>query len=153
MPATRHPISALLAMAAILMTTSVQAEDVTSKLNPKLRGLLQQEMIGVETAMKQVYSAIIRGNHEVVQDKGQAIHDSFILEQELTAQDRKDLKAAVPKPFLKLDQTFHRQAEKLAEAGREKNTRKQKQLFDRMTNSCVSCHSRFVNERFSGLNP
>ncbi len=34
MPATRHPISALLAMAAILMTTSVQAEDVTSDLNP-----------------------------------------------------------------------------------------------------------------------
>lgn len=152
MPATRSPISLLLALTAILITTPVHAEDVTSELNPKLRGLLQQEMIGVEAAMKQVYSAIIRGNHEVVQEKGKAIHDSFILDQELTDQDRKDLKAAVPKPFLKLDQTFHRQAEKLAQAGSKKNTRKQKQLFDRMTNSCVNCHSRFVDERFSGLN-
>lgn len=128
-----------------------QAEDVTSELNPKLRGLLQKKMIGIEAAMKEVYSAIIRGNHEVVQTKGQAIHDSFILAQELTDKDRKALKAAAPKAFLKLDQRFHKQAAKLAQAGEEGHTKKQKQLFDRMTNSCVNCHSRFVNERFSGL--
>lgn len=134
-----------------LTTLPAQAKDITSELTPKLRDLLQQEMTGVETAMKDVYSAIIRGNHDVVHKKGQAIHDSFILDQKLTKQDRKDLKSAVPKSFLKLDQRFHKQAEKLAEAGNEENTQKQKQLFDRMTDACVSCHTRFVNERFSGL--
>ncbi|TDT40267.1 cytochrome c' [Halospina denitrificans] len=146
--------NSLLGACLITMTLAVlpaQAEDVTSELNPKLRGLLQKEMVGIEAAMKEVYSAIIRGNHKVVQEKGQAIHDSFILAQELTDEDRKALKAAVPKAFLKLDQKFHKQAAKLAEAGGGKDTGKQKQIFDRMTNSCVSCHSRFVDERFSGL--
>lgn len=138
-------------IAFTLTVLPAQAEDVTSELDPKLRGLLQKEMIGIESAMKEIYSAIIRGNHDVVEKKGQAIHDSFILAQELTDADRKALKAAVPMAFLKLDQKFHGQAAELSEAGSEKNTRKQKQLFDRMTNSCVSCHSRFVNERFSGL--
>lgn len=144
----------LLGALLITMTLAIlpaQAEDVTSELNPKLRGLLQKEMIGVEAAMKEVYSAIIRGNHEVVAERGQAIHDSFILDQELTREDRKTLKASVPKAFLKLDQKFHRQAAKLSEAGNSENTRKQKKVFDRMTNSCVACHSRFVDERFSGL--
>ena len=147
----RNSLIGTLLITITLAVLPAQAEDVTSELNPKLRGLLQKEMVGIEAAMKEVYSAIIRGNHEVVQEKGQAIHDSFILKQEMTKEDRKALKASVPKPFLKLDQKFHRQASKLAEAGGEKNTRKQKQFFDRMTDACVSCHSRFVNDRFSGL--
>ncbi|PAU81716.1 hypothetical protein CK501_00770 [Halovibrio salipaludis] len=151
MNSIRNSLLAACLTLATLVAAPAMAEDVTSELNPKLRGLLQQEMVGIEAAMKEIYSAIIRGNHEVVKEKGQAIHDSFILAQELTDEDRQALKAAVPRAFLKLDQKFHKQAGKLANAGVEKNTRKQKQLFDRMTESCVSCHSRFVDERFSGL--
>lgn len=134
-----------------LVAVPAAAEDVTAELTTKLRGLLQKEMIEIEAAMKDVYSAIIRGNHELVTEKGQAIHDSFILAQELTAEDRQALKAALPEAFLKLDQKFHGQAEKLAAAGENENTGEQKRLFDRMTDTCVSCHSRFVDERFSGL--
>ncbi|KAA8983531.1 cytochrome c [Halospina sp. K52047b] len=148
----RNSLIGALLVTITLAVLPAQAEDVTSELTPKLRGLLQKEMVGIEAAMKEVYSAIIRGNHEVVQEKGQAIHDSFILDQELTQEDRKTLKASVPKAFLKLDQKFHKQAAQLSEAGNAENTRKQKKVFDQMTNSCVSCHSRFVNERFSGLN-
>ena len=148
MIAIRNSLLVACLSALTLVAVPAAAEDVTSELNPKLRGLLQKEMIGIEAAMKDIYSAIIRGNHGLVNEKGQAIHDSFILAQELTDEDRQALKAAVPRAFLKLDQKFHKQAEKLAEAGKEKNTGKQKQLFDRMTDACVSCHSRFVNERF-----
>lgn len=139
------------ALLIVISTAPALAEDVTPELNPKLRGLLQKEMVGIEAAMKEVYSAIIRGNHEVVQEKGQAIHDSFILAQELTDEDRKALKAAVPKGFLKLDQAFHKQAAKLAESGQQQKTRQQKKLFDQMTESCVACHTQYVDERFSGL--
>ncbi|MGC3872524.1 hypothetical protein ACPF7Z_04550 [Halomonas sp. GXIMD04776] len=127
------------------------AEPVGPKLTEKLRGLLVKEMIEIEAAMKETYGAIIQGKHEEVAQKGQAIHDSFILEQSLTEQDRQDLKAAVPKEFLQMDQRFHQLSASLVEAGKQKNTEEQLETFNRMTESCVACHSRYVTDRFEGL--
>jgi len=129
----------------------VAAEPVGPDLTEKLRGLLAKEMIEIETAMKATYSAIIQGRHHEVEQKGQAIHDSFILAQSLTKQDRQDLKAAVPEEFLKMDTHFHQLAAALAEAGKQQNTQAQAETFNRMTESCVACHSQYVTDRFDGL--
>ncbi len=129
----------------------IAAEPVGPQLPDKLRGLLVKEMIEVEAAMRETYSAIIQGKHDEVAQKGQAIHDSFILEQSLTEQDRQDLKAAVPGEFLQMDERFHQLSASLAEAGRQQNTQEQIEVFNRMTESCVACHSRYVTDRFEGL--
>lgn len=145
-----------LASAALLATLAVSsvvvaAEPVGPDLTEKLRGLLAKEMLEIESAMKATYSAIIQGRHDEVAQNGQAIHDSFILKQSLTMQDKQDLKAAVPADFLQMDKQFHQLAASLAEAGKQQNTQAQTEIFSRMTESCVACHSQYVTDRFEGL--
>lgn len=141
------------AMLASLATSGavVAAQPVGPDLTDKLRGLLVKEMVEIEAAMQETYSAIIQGKHNEVAQKGQAIHDSFILEQSLTEQDEQDLVAAVPEEFLQMDGRFHRLAASLAEAGKQQDTQAQVNTFNRMTESCVACHSRYVTDRFKGL--
>lgn len=134
-----------------LSAASVAAEPVRPDLTPKLQGLLKKEMIQIELAMQEVYTAMLQGKHGVVAEKGQSIHDSFILEQSLTDQDRQDLKAAVPQEFLQMDGYFHKLSASLAEAGRAQDTARQLEVYRRMTESCAACHSAYVTDRFEGL--
>ncbi|KXS53925.1 MAG: hypothetical protein AWU57_1696 [Marinobacter sp. T13-3] len=128
--------------------SSLAAEPVTPKLTDKLRGLLQEEMRSVQGAMTSIHSAMVMGKHQDVATHAQQIHDSFILQQSLTEQDRKDLMAAVPKGFVKLDKQFHKLAASLAKAGREQNTAEQRSLFNEMTGNCIQCHGQYVSNRF-----
>lgn len=144
-------VSAALLASLALGATAAAAEPVGPNLTEKLRGLLVKEMVEIEAAMQETYSAIIQGRHDEVAQKGQAIHDSFILEQSLTEQDEQDLVAAVPEEFLQMDAHFHQLAASLAEAGKQQDTQAQVNTFNRMTESCVACHSRYVTDRFEGL--
>jgi DNA-binding GntR family transcriptional regulator len=134
-----------------LLAQPAPAKDVTSELPGEVRALLQKEMVEVQAAMKSIHGAIVRGRHEVVKEKARAIHESFILKQSMTSDMRKKLKAAVPKEFLKLDQKFHKLAARLSESGKAEDTGKQLDIFGNMTRTCVTCHSRYVNDRFEGL--
>jgi hypothetical protein len=131
--------------------TTTAAEPVTPKLTEKLDRLLREEMRSIQSAMGQIHSAIVMGLHDNVADNAQQIHDSFILQQELTEQDRKDLMSAVPQGFIDLDKEFHQLSASLAEAGRNKNTKKQLKLFTAMTDNCVQCHGKYVSDRFPGV--
>lgn len=132
-------------------TSSMAAEPVTPKLTDKLSRLLQQEMRAVQGGMTAIHSAMVMGQHESVAENAQQIHDSFILQQKLTEQDRKDLMSAVPKGFIKLDKEFHELSASLAEAGRNENTGEQLKLFSEMTGNCIQCHSTYVSDRFPGV--
>ena len=44
---------------------------------------------------------------KLVAEKAQGIHDSFILKQKMTSEDRKALMAAVPNAFVQRDRAFH----------------------------------------------
>lgn len=143
--------------AAILLGLAVSGsplaeEPVTPKLTDKLSRLLQQEMRSVQSAMATIHTAMVTGEHDTVAASAQQIHDSFILQQKLTDQDRKDLMSVVPKGFIRLDKEFHKLAASLAEAGRKQNTKKQRQLYDEMTRNCIACHGKYVSDRFPGVN-
>lgn len=136
-----------------LSTGSMAAEPVTPKLTDKLSQLLKEEMRSVQAAMTAIHSAMVMGQHETVAENAQRIHDSFILAQSMTDQDRKDLMSAVPEDFVKLDQEFHELSASLAEAGRNENTEQQHKLFGEMTRNCIQCHSTYVSDRFPGVQP
>lgn len=143
--------------AAVLLGLAVSAsplaaEPVTPNLTDKLSRLLQQKMRSVQSAMATIHTAMVTGEHDTVSTSAQQIHDSFILQQELTDQDRKDLMSAVPKGFIKLDKEFHKLATLLAETGRKENTKKQRQLYDEMTRNCIACHGKYVSDRFPDVN-
>jgi hypothetical protein len=123
-------------MVALVIAGTVLAQEakpVGLQLTPKLRLLLVQEMRLVLSAQQVILSALVTGNHAVVAAQAERIHDSFILQQSLTEQDKQDLMAAVPPSFVKLDRSFHELAENLAEAARDQ-TAKQAALYFNDTN-------------------
>jgi uncharacterized membrane protein YheB (UPF0754 family) len=153
MTKTTCALLGILALSLALPFTATADETVTPKLTDKLDRLLREEMRSIQSAMGQIHSAIVMGQHDSVAENAQKIHDSFILQQSLTEQDRKDLMSAVPKGFIKLDKEFHQLAASLAEAGRGEDTKGQHQLFSKMTGNCIQCHSKYVSDRFPGVQP
>lgn len=149
-------ITAALAAALILAgsapaTAENGSAPVGPKLPPKVRGLLLQEMNAVLGATHEILDALVRGEDSVVAEKAQAIHDSFILKQEMTAADRKALKKAVPPAFVERDRAFHELTGRLADAGRKGDAARQRELFADMVDACAACHARYATNRFPGF--
>ena len=126
-------------------------EPVAPKLTPKLQKLFAEEMVAILQASQQIIAALVAGDHAMVAKNAQAIHDSFILDKNLTAQDRKALETAVPPAFLELDGSFHQMAAKLAEAARHKDTDLQNYYFGRMLETCGTCHRQYATDKFPAL--
>lgn len=128
-------------------------ESIGAKFTPRLRALVGQEMRQVSTAMGVIQVAMVQGKHEVVAEQGMRIHNSFIIKQSLTKQDKQDLMAVVPVGFLKLDRQFHGLAKKLAHAATAHDSELQLFYLYRMTATCVACHTTFAKDRFPTLGP
>jgi cytochrome c556 len=124
------------------------AEPVAPKLTPKLQKLFAEEMVAILQASQKIIAALVAGDHDAVVKNAQSIHDSFILDRNLTVQDRKALETAVPPAFLELDGTFHQMAAKLAEAARHKDTDLQNYYFGRMLETCGTCHRQYATDKF-----
>ncbi|HEX2479577.1 MAG TPA: hypothetical protein VHK45_09870 [Geminicoccaceae bacterium] len=140
--------------AALLLaagTAVPAAEPVGPKLTPKLRDALRQEMAQVLLASQDIVGALAIGDHATVAERAQQIHDSFILEQALTEQDREDLEAALPPEFVELDRGFHETSAALAAAAGAEDVEQELDAFARMTEACVACHGRFAADRFPSL--
>ncbi|BAV34433.1 hypothetical protein SCL_2144 [Sulfuricaulis limicola] len=127
---------------------ALESGPVAPRLTPKLQKLFAEEMIAVQAASQQILAGLAAGDHASVAKQAQAIHDSFILDKKLTAQDRRDLETALPPAFLELDGTFHRLAAKLADAARHKDRDLQTYYFGRMVESCQTCHSQYATDKF-----
>lgn len=145
----------LLAAAAVLGTaaTGLAAEPVGPALTPKLLETLREEMRLVLEGSRDILAALVIGDHATVAAQAQAIDDSFILAQALTAEDREALEAALPPAFVEIDTTFHRTAAELAAAARAGDAGREAALFGRMVEACADCHGRFAADRFPGLAP
>ncbi len=131
------------------LATAQDVKPVSPDLAPKLQELLRNEMLSVEDASRQILSALIAGEDARVADLAQQIHDSFILQQSMTPQDRKDLMAAVPEDFVTRDRAFHALAAALAKAGREGDRARQHEEFGRMIEACTACHALYATDQFA----
>lgn len=121
---------------------------VGSALPPKVRELLIKEMNAVLDATKNILDALVQGQNEIVAKNAQAIHDSFILKQEMTPEDKEALRNSVPEAFITQDQAFHEISARLATAARKGDTAQQQRLFTDMVDACVACHSLYATDRF-----
>lgn len=144
---------ALLGLGTLASASAEQSNGINigEQLPPKVRGLLIEEMLGILGASQTIQSAIVQGEHEIVAKEAQAIHDSFIMAQEMTEEDEQALLAAVPEDFLVQDEALHKLSEELAEAARNKDTALQVQHFNQMIEDCVQCHKEYASARFPGL--
>ena len=132
-------------------TSAYAAESLSPKLTPKLNQLLTDEMLSIKQAVTHIMNGLIVGDHSIVENMATQINDSFILKQQLTEQDKKDLMAVAPKQFLKLDEEFHKLSEKLANAAIQKDFELQRFYFGRLIESCQGCHTEYVTDKFPGF--
>ena len=150
--------SRMLLGTAILLLGAIQpaageppAEPVGPQLPDRVRGLLLQEMNAILGASQRILDALVRGQHGVVAEQAQAIHDSFILEQKMTKADRQALLEAVPDSFVARDRAFHELTGELAAAARAEEAARERELFADMVEACTACHARHAGDRFPGL--
>ncbi len=143
-------------LAAALMFAAVavaeeKTEPVGPKLPEKLSDLLLREMNAVYAATMDILDALVRGDDARVAEQAQAIHDSFILKQEMTEADREALRAAVPAAFVERDRAFHQLTGALAAAARAGDRARQLELFGEVIAACGGCHQRYATDRFPGF--
>ena len=131
--------------------TAQQVQPVSPELTPKLRELLRKEMLSIEDASKQILSHLIAGEDAKVAELAQQIHDSFILQQSMTPEDKQDLMAAVPEDFVTRDRAFHKLSADLAQAARDGDRSAQHQKFGQMVEACTACHALYATDRFVDL--
>lgn len=141
----------MVTFAGIAVAQDAAPVNVADKLPPNVRTLLIQEMQAVLTATQTILEGIVKGQHDLVAEKAEGIHNSFILKQKMTSEDRRALMAAVPEAFLQLDRTFHKLSADLATAARAGDQAQEQVLFGQMMETCTECHSRYAEGRFSGL--
>ena len=122
MAVTRFTMLASLLVIVFIVPT--RAAEVAGLLAPKLQGLLRQEMRAVLIATDEIVNASIEGDYAKLADRAQQIHDSFILEQAMTEEDRRTLLHVLPADFIELDEGFHALTAKLAAAARARDQRK-----------------------------
>ncbi|MCL4685672.1 cytochrome c [Myxococcota bacterium] len=150
-------IGAQLALAAWITIVGAPVaggeEPLAPKLTPKLQDLLRQEMLSVQQASQDILLALVSGDDARVAERAQKIHDSFILQQSMTPEDRAHLMAVAPEDFVTRDRAFHGLSAELATAARAGDRPAQRERFRRMIDSCVECHERYATDRFPEFAP
>lgn len=125
---SRHALTVVVGFVVMVFSTlpapAQENGPISPKLTPKLQGLLQQAMLSILDASHQIMDPLVMGDSATVAGQARAIDHSFIMEQAMTDQDRKDLVAALPTAFIDLDRLFHQTASNLATAA-ESNDRAQ----------------------------
>jgi len=118
---------------------------------PKLRGLLRQEMRALQEALVTMSRALPQGDWQTLATTAGKVHDSFIFQQQLTEEDRKTLRQALPEGFINLDKALHLRASKLQQAANERNAELSLFHFSRLMEACITCHSSYATHRFPVL--
>ena len=124
---------------------------VSASLSPETRMLLIQEMRALSTSMAQIHGALVMGDHATVRAEAKAIHDGFVLSQNLSEDQRHEIHTRLPEAFLGLDEQFHGMAAELTAAGERGDPHLERFWFEEMTRVCQDCHRRFAAGRFPGL--
>jgi cytochrome c556 len=127
------------------------ADSSVETLSPDLRVLLGKEMLALQEGMKSIIPAYTSGNLEEVAHIAEKMKNSFILKQNITSEQKHELKSKMPRYFLHLDQKFHEDAGMLEHVAKEKHTELVGFYYYKLTESCVSCHSHFANHKFPKL--
>jgi len=136
----------LMGSAGLLGAVQLSAEPIAiaERLPEKLRTFLKKEMLLLAEAGRTMETALAEGDSKTVEKLAAQMHESFILKQELTTMDLRELKATAGEDFVVRDKAFHAMADELSRAAKAKDTEKQQVLFDRMVRACASCHAAYA---------
>ena len=126
-------------------------EPTELELPKKFLELIRAEMKEIETAMQEELGHLARAEAAEGARVARSIHESFVMEQQMTDEERQELRSLLPATFLAFDKDFHARAERMAGAFERGDFTTAAALYSEMTQACVRCHSRFATERFRGF--
>lgn len=132
------------------------AQDTTgpiAALSPPLRAAFVAEMQHLDGGLQRAVSALARADWPALERTAREIRGSFVLEQQLTPEQRAELHGALPAPFLALDRGFHAQAGQLADAAAAADPELAAFRVYQLTEGCLGCHAQYAPHRFPGLAP
>lgn len=121
--------------------------------HPELRELLREEMQALLEGLQHISTALAQGQWATVAEHAQAMHDSYILQQRLSPEQRRTLRHSLPAGFMQLDKQFHRYAGRLRDAAVKEDAELSVHFLARAVDTCMRCHRRFAAGRFPGLTP
>ena len=122
-------------------------------LSDDLRTLLSEEMLAIQSGMMSIIPAYSSGSWSEIGTTAQRIKDSYILKQNLTEKQIKELHSALPPEFIEKDQRFHYLAGMLEHAAKSEKPELINFYFSEMNESCVKCHAVFATHMFPALVP
>ena len=151
-----------IALLAILIPTMSYGEDKhnhegteiavgVEALSRDLRDLLSQEMIALQSGMMSIIPAYNSGNWSEIETTAGKIKRSYILKQNLTESQVKELHSVLPHAFIEKDQRFHYLAGMLEHVAKIKKAELINFYFSEMNESCVSCHTISATHKFPAL--
>ena len=120
-------------------------------LSRDLRDLLSQEMQALEKGMMSIIPAYNSGNWGEIETTGGKMKSSYILKQNLTEKQVKELQSVLPHTFIEKDQRFHYLAGMLEHAAKNKKEELINFYFSEMNESCLGCHTVFATHKFPAL--
>jgi hypothetical protein len=123
------------------------------QLSPELTELLRAEMRALLNGVQSLPAGIATADWKSVADTGARIRASYILDQELTPAQRKELDLSLPEHFKRLDSDFHLEARKLEAAAANHDAQLSAFHFYRLVETCTDCHALYATVRFPGFAP
>ena len=147
--------TALIALVLGITTTTFSyaephGNDVES-LSPELRKLLQAEMQALQKGMMDIIPAYVAGNWGEIETIAQQMKNSYIMQQQLTDEQKKELHARLPDSFIEIDQQFHYLAGMLSHVAQVEKTELIGFYISKMGETCLSCHTQFAVHKFPAL--
>lgn len=122
-------------------------------LSPKLRAALIAEMAALKGGATELSVSLATGEWDKAARVAERMRDSYILKQQLSAEEREQLHRVLPAEFLALDERFHRHADALARAAADRDHELALFYFSRMMEGCVACHARYAAHTLKGFAP
>ena len=123
----------------------------TADLSPGLRKLFAEEMRQLQTGMTQILPLYVSGEWAEIAVIAGRMEDSYVLKQNLSADQMDELHAKLPGEFIELDQQFHYLAGMLEHAAKVEKSELVGFYFSEMSDACLNCHTQFARQRFPAL--
>jgi hypothetical protein len=121
------------------------------QLSPDLLALLRAEMVEITAGMKSITYFLAAGDWHAIQETGEKIRHSYIMEMKLTPVQASELEEKLPERFKQLDTEFHQRAGKLSAAAAAHDAELVVFQYSRLLESCTVCHAAYARSRFPGF--
>ena len=121
------------------------------ELPEDIKQLLAEEMNMILHEMEFLTLQVASGNYEAIGKSASSLESGYIMKQKLTDEQKYILMQRLPEEFKALDKRFHHHAGLLAEAASQRDIERVNFYIYKMNEGCVTCHSRFASDRFTGF--